>query len=86
MRSIGEQLTLEMFRLNNVRHTEQTAKIVDGELHTSVVEVYQKLHDKLSTPAVSLDQQTINSLDGTPVSIAERAEIDQHVNLYNRGK
>lgn len=86
IRSNGDQLTLEMFRLNNVRHTEQAAKIVDGELHTSVVEVYQKLHDKLSTPAVSLDQQTINSLDGTPVSIAERAEIDQHVNLYNRGE
>lgn len=86
IRSTGDQLTLEMFRLNNVRHTEQAAAIAQDDIRATAVEVYQKLHERLATPAVSLDQQTINSLDGAPTSVAERNEIDAYVKYFNREK
>lgn len=86
IRSKGNQLTVEMFRLNNVRHTEQKVEIADNDLRAAVIQVYKQLHSQMATPAVSLDQPTINSLESIPIAIAERNQVARHVEFLHNPK
>lgn len=86
IRSVDGQLTVQMSRLNNVRHLEKSVPIKSDATHAAAVTLYYQLHEQLTTPNVTLDQSVINSLDGSPVAAAERAQIGELLQISNNRK
>lgn len=71
----GNHLTFEMYRLAKARHFEGSVPIA-GEEDAVIEAATERFFERLMSPAIELTQVEINSLDGSPTVLQSQAAVD----------
>jgi tetratricopeptide (TPR) repeat protein len=71
----GNHLTFEMFRLGKARHFEGSVPIA-GDDSAVIERAAQRFFERLMSPAIDLTQVEINSLDGSPAVLQSQGAVD----------